>query len=363
MKRGILYVALICLLVFIGILNKEDSYFYAATVMGAVMLCLIAGLIIKAAGTEIKMNMNIPVVEKSTEFRPWLTVKTRYGQAPFVSASFYVVAAGMKRKRSSSFLKTGAHTGSCYGNMKLSVSGRYEIKAENVRIYDALHLFYFKKKVDKSAYIDVLPECYLMPINVNKKTRDFVTDSDVYYSDVRGDDASEVYQIRQYRPGASIKSIHWKLSARQDEIMAKDTSKTMSCPVIICVNMDGKLCKHYGKALSACLESMVSISFSLITVRVPHFIAWYDPKQMSITRYRITRVEDVYDAAARLSYVDARTSDRYDIIGLYRERYKGEDFTSFIDIDMQGSITCGNDSFTVSYGSLKEELANIYITV
>mgnify|MGYP004568661935 FL=1 len=349
--------------VYIGIINKEKTYFYVAAVMFAMMLCLLAGLIIRYARTEIKMRMNIPVVEKNTTFHPELIVNARGGQVPFVSAVFRIAAAGMKKKRHSSFMQSDVRSGICAGDMSLSVSGRYEIRAVDVRVYDAFHIFFFRKKVAGTAYIYVLPQCYLIPVSVTKKTRDFVTDSDVYYSDVRGDDSSEVYQIREYQPGDRMLNIHWKLSARQDEIMVREMSKTLSCPVIICVNLDGKDSRHYGHSMSVALESMVSLSFSLIDVRVPHFIAWYDPEEMSITRYRILREEDVYDAAARLSYVDARKADRYDIIGMYRERYRGEDFTTFIDVDMKGNIECGDDSYHVEFDTLKEDLAKIYLTV
>ena len=243
--------------------------------------------------------------------------------------------------------------------MSLAVSGRYEIAAADVRVYDAFHMFYIKKKIKNSANVYVLPQCYLMPINITKKTRDFVTDSDVYHADIRGDDSSEVYQVREYRPGDSVRNIHWKLTARQDEIMVRDMNKTLSCPVIICVNLNGKDCKNYGHAMSAALESMVSLSFSLIDIRVPHFIAWYDPEKMSITRYRIIKEEDVYDAAARMSYVDARSMDWYDVIGMYREKYRGEDFTSFIDVDMKGNIQCGDDRYHVKFETLKEDITHI----
>lgn len=127
----------------------------------------------------------------------------------------------MKKKKKSTFEQIDDRYGKCVGKMKLDVSGRYEIKASGVRIYDAFHIFSIRKKVGGTAYIYVLPQCYLVPVEVTKNTRDFVTDSDVYYSDVRSDDSTEVYQVREYRPGDRMTRIHWKLSARQDEIMVR----------------------------------------------------------------------------------------------------------------------------------------------
>ena len=264
MRRGILYIVLIGACVYIGIINKEKSYFFAAVIMTAVMLSLIAGLIVRYIRTSVKMQMNIPVVEKNSTFCPELAVSVTGGQVPHVAAVFSVLAPGMKKKKKSTFEQIDDRYGKCVGKMKLDVSGRYEIKASGVRIYDAFHIFSIRKKVGGTAYIYVLPQCYLVPVEVTKNTRDFVTDSDVYYSDVRSDDSTEVYQVREYRPGDRMTRIHWKLSARQDEIMVRDTSKALSCPVIICMDLDGRNCRHYGQAMSVALESMVSVSFSQI---------------------------------------------------------------------------------------------------
>ncbi len=192
MRRGILYIVLIGACVYIGIINKEKSYFFAAVIMTAVMLSLIAGLIVRYIRTSVKMQMNIPVVEKNSTFCPELAVSATGGQVPHVAAVFSVLAPGMKKKRKSTFEQIDDRYGKCVGKMKLDVSGRYEIKASGVRIYDAFHIFSIRKKVGGTAYIYVLPQCYLVPVEVTKNTRDFVTDSDVYYSDVRNDDSTEV---------------------------------------------------------------------------------------------------------------------------------------------------------------------------
>lgn len=81
MRRGILYIVLIGACVYIGIINKEKSYFFAAVIMTAVMLSLIAGLIVRYIRTSVKMQMNIPVVEKNSTFCPnlrYLSPVVRY---------------------------------------------------------------------------------------------------------------------------------------------------------------------------------------------------------------------------------------------------------------------------------------------
>ena len=163
MKRGIIYILLILVCIYIGIINREEAYFYVAALMLAVMVCLLAGLFTRFFRTGISMQMNIPVVEKNRTFHPELTVRSNSGQVPYVSAVFKVMAAGMKKKQNSTFRQIDNENGVCQGAMSLAVSGRYEIAAADVRVYDAFHMFYIKKKIKNSANIcvaAVLPYAY-----------------------------------------------------------------------------------------------------------------------------------------------------------------------------------------------------------
>ena len=44
MKRGIIYILLILVCIYIGIINREEAYFYVAALMLAVMGCLLAAV-------------------------------------------------------------------------------------------------------------------------------------------------------------------------------------------------------------------------------------------------------------------------------------------------------------------------------
>lgn len=50
MKRGIIYILLILVCIYIGIINREEAYFYVAALMLAVMVCLLAGLFTRFSG-------------------------------------------------------------------------------------------------------------------------------------------------------------------------------------------------------------------------------------------------------------------------------------------------------------------------
>lgn len=73
-------------------------------------------------------------------------------------------------------------------------------------------------------FVNVLPTIREIPVEVDPRTRQHMPDSDEYATDRKGEDVSEIYAIREYRPGDSMKAIHWKLSARTKHWMVKEFS-------------------------------------------------------------------------------------------------------------------------------------------
>lgn len=67
-------------------------------------------------------------------------------------------------------------------------------------------------------------------------------DSDRYSAVSRGNDASEIFQIREYAPGDSVKHIHWKLTSKIDVPVVRDASLpiTNSLLVVWDKNVSGK---------------------------------------------------------------------------------------------------------------------------
>lgn len=363
MKRGFCYILLIGVCTYIGILNRKEIYVYLAIVMTAVMLLLWVGLIINCARTKLALSVAIPVSEKRKPFYPAIEVRTKGNSIPAVSAGFRLIGTGFKIEQTDEMIQIDKGYGKCQGEIALPVSGRYEIVAKNVRIYDPLNIFYLRRRIKGSSYIYILPECYTVAIDVTKTTRDFVAESDIYYAEKRGDDYSESYQVREYQPGDRIMNINWKMSARLDELMVKTPSRPLACPVVICMKLAGFGKRNYSRQMSVALEAMVSISYSMICVKVPHFIAWYDPVIMDITRYRIVCEEDVYDAASRLSMVNIADMTVQDVKEKYKERFRGEEFTTMIDIDINGCISSGEYEYQVKYKNLKKDIEDIYLKV
>ena len=96
-------------------------------------------------------------------------------------------------------------------------AGCYQFRIQNCRIYDFLGLFSLKLQAPDALPVTVYPN----PV-IPDPVPDFSPVRAVRYVPKPGGGFSEVTDIRNYRPGDPMRSVHWKLSAKTDSILVKE---------------------------------------------------------------------------------------------------------------------------------------------
>ena len=61
---------------------------------------------------------------------------------------------------------------------------------------------------------------------------------EVYAVNRKGDDPTEIYDIHKYQEGDQLKNIHWKLSARYQDILVKDNAMLVGEVINLYVSFD-----------------------------------------------------------------------------------------------------------------------------
>ena len=81
----------------------------------------------------------------------------------------------------------------------------------------------------------------------------------------------EDYDLRDYRPGDPMRSVHWKLSSKWDELIVRERAETL-VPLPL-VTMD-----RFGtpETLDKLLDRVLSLSRGLLNVQRPHAVLWLD---------------------------------------------------------------------------------------
>lgn len=173
--------------------------------------------------------------------------------------------------------------------------GKYTFCGKRAKVFDYLGLFRFSAGKESRGDVLVLPDFYQIPVEVTEGTRRFPVDGEEYDPHRSGDDPSEIFQIREYRPGDGMQRIHWKMSAKAGEWMTKEYGLPVGCCVLVLLDLKQERRDQAEAArLDQILETAVSISYSLALAGCMHDMAWYETRTDRIQRISIRSEEDIY---------------------------------------------------------------------
>ena len=100
----------------------------------------------------------------------------------------------------------------------------------------------------------------------------------------RGKSASgEEYELRPYQPGDNIRAIHWKLSAKRDELVVREMLE-LHLPLIV-LTFD-----HFGppEKLERTLDQLAGLSDALLKRERPHEVRWAEPVSGAVRRREVS---------------------------------------------------------------------------
>ena len=213
--------------------------------------------------------------------------------------------------------------------------GTVEISVDYVKVYDFLGIFYRKVRWRRKAQVKVMPVFELMPLEITRRTREFQADAQEFSQERRGDDPSEIYQVREYQEKDSLKDIHWKLSAREEKLMIKERSFPLGCVVLIYI--DYRRGMQSAEGFSKMLETAASLSITLVSEKCIHMAAWYEEKNERIVRWRITDEESACDMIWNLMEIQPYADIQKKQV-CYDNTFRGQEFASVVTIDGNGKI-------------------------
>lgn len=199
--------------------------------------------------------------------------------------------------------------------------GRMILTLESISVYDYMHFFSVKKRKKQTEELAVLPRGYDMLASISRSTRDFPVEGEEYDKEQKGDDPSEIFEVREYRAGDRPQRIHWKLSARAEELMVKEYSRPMGCAVILFLDLQ----QQEGGSINGLLELALSVSQALAQERCMHFLCWYDTGEQRLVRIRIESTDDIYEMLEPLIQIQFY-GESLELEELYRVQYPGETY-------------------------------------
>ena len=279
-----------------------------------------------------------PMGEKEKRIRAGVSVKNASRRFPLRCEAQLSVGnrtSGKKIRRRFGGLILPGQEETFWCEFETAFCGNVEVILESVRLYDLFGIFYIKQKVQRKASVKVMPEFELMPVEITRATREFQADAEEYSGEKKGDDPSELYQVREYRIQDSVRDIHWKLSAKEETFMVKERGFPLGCVVLVWIDFAEK--ERSAAGFSRLLETAASLSITLAEQKCIHLAAWYEEKNERIGMKRVKDEKSACELIWQLMEIEPYR-DPVRKQACFDDTFRGHEFSSTVTIDGRGVL-------------------------
>ena len=149
--------------------------------------------------------------------------------------------------------------------------GVMELKAD-CSLSDLFGLFQWKPPARASACVLIPPELFATEITLADNGG--AAEEGASLQARPGIDPGETIAIREYRPGDSVRHIHWKLSQKTDTVMLRETGAPASGSVLLVFDAADAGVQASPDTMDAMAEVFLSLSNALIHMEVAHTACW-----------------------------------------------------------------------------------------
>ncbi|MGN0630022.1 MAG: DUF58 domain-containing protein [Ruminococcus sp.] len=158
-------------------------------------------------------------------------------------------------------------------NISVPHCGLNNITLKHLQLTDYIRLFSQKAHYNAETSVFVFPSAVDLNYTLNIPCSPSDEESNIYSKLRPGDDPSEVYRIREYRPGDMPKRIHWKLSSRTDTTWIKEYSLPISQRAAILLDYS-YLNSSSVDLMDIALDAAYSLARALVKQEIPTTIYW-----------------------------------------------------------------------------------------
>lgn len=150
----------------------------------------------------------------------------------------------------------------------------------------------------------------------------------------------DVSEIRSYREGDSLKLVHWKLSARWNDLMVREMMDPTEKLTWLYLNLQESSnlpqVRRDPAAWDLFLETVAATSAMLLKMEKRHMVLWIDSLGSMVVRSRVSDETGLQEMLCLLLRTDS--FQPRDDSPLLKEIYLDETKGTCIEIDLQGNL-------------------------
>lgn len=221
--------------------------------------------------------------------------------------------------------------------------GCLELRPDRLTVYDHLGIFHRNCPVarEEKQLLYILPEFLRkdVPLPDVKGALSSEDGSD----SIRGSAAVDVSDIRPYQIGDSLRLVHWKLSARMNELMVRDMADPVEQMPWLYLNLrepedradhaarkDRTQWDHF-------IDTAAGASASLLEMEAAHMVFWVDASGGTLEKFRVSDETELQNMLCALLRADTFTSRDY--AEILEEIRSDETKAECIEINIQGVLS------------------------
>ena len=172
--------------------------------------------------------------------------------------------------------------------------GCLRTEIQRIAVLDPLMLFEKKRSVIGGWEYYVQPSMGGMDLSKEELSQ-YDMESYRYSSDKKGDDPSETFDVRSYLPGDSIKSIHWKLSGKMDDIVIREPGLPVENSLMLLLDKRKiDVSDPDPEQIDKTTELFLNLSFAAVSQGIGHTAGWFNYAKDCFESRKISTTEDVF---------------------------------------------------------------------
>lgn len=288
---GILIVLAVALLI------CTNTYYAAWLLIAVILIPLVsAGFMLIASG-KLFLELHLaPIMEKNEDTGFYYLLRND-SRLPIARVSFDTVLENQmtfsrSKKRSTASVQ-GRNEARSEFEITNPLTGTTTVNTRRIRVEDAFGIFSIRRGNLPESVTVIYPAFRDVAVFLNRPV-ETLGDGRRWAQDRKGNDVSEVFNIREYAAGDEVRRIHWKLSEKLDKTMVRDFSLPLNYSVFLLL----ELTKADEEIMDRALEIYVSISRVLMEKGIHHNMAWYDGAEKM---FHVRELKDFGDMEIALS--------------------------------------------------------------
>lgn len=160
--------------------------------------------------------------------------------------------------------------------MKANHCGYVTIDVSKVILLDWFGFLPMTAKVSGKGKISILPDTFASQVSLRMSYAKS-EDADAWSPNRRGEDYTEVFALRDYVEGDSLKQIHWKLSSKRNQLIVKEASLPTTKSLLLF--WDKNVSGAGSEDMDAIAEVVASVSQAVQEQGVTFTLGWTEGKE------------------------------------------------------------------------------------